>query len=487
MSKKKAPSIKTLVIDLDGTLVRSDMALELLMLTLRWAPHMVFYVIYLFLTDRAQAKRWMMQRIGDHIDPAHLPYEDEVLALINRHVEKGGTAWLVSGSDHELVGRIADHVGLFSRYQGSRPGHNLTSSRKAAFLVENLPDGFEYAGNSTQDYAVWKKATAGYGFRAPAASYSLTTDEGDPVKVTEMIKRTGFWRPLRKAMRLHQWAKNILVFVVPGLLLASLSGLDFVRLGIGFVCYGCMASGTYLLNDLFDIPDDRKHPTKKLRQIADGRLSVIAAGVSMLVLVGGSLVCAFVLEPMFGVVLATYAVTTIAYSFRLKRLAIVDVFVLAGLFSLRVWGGAEIVHAPPSAWLMMFIGMVFLSLALVKRYVEVTKTKPGQLVSGRGYRADDASAVLAFGAATANGAVISLAVYGLLAPDRLIDNAIVMMFVAGVVAAWFMRIWLVAVRGELNDDPVLFAVKDKVSLLCLLIVAIFLGAESSRDIWSSWF
>ena len=483
----KSDGTATLVVDLDGTLIRSDTTHELLILCARWAPLLLPLAVFKLLKDRASAKRWLVEKFGHHMDPAHLPYEEEALELVRQHTAAGGEAWLVSGSDHLIVGRISDHLGTFTRYQGSEPGQNLTSSRKAAFLKANLGDGYSYAGNSNQDLAVWKTSLHGYAFRAPRKAFSLKSDTGDAIQIHETIKRETSLRPLRKAMRLHQWAKNILVFVVPGLLLSQLNGFDILRVVLAFVCFGLMASGTYILNDLFDIPDDRRHHTKKLRQIADGRLSVPVAVAALVGLVSISLIGAILLDLSFAVVLTIYASVTIAYSFRLKRLPIVDVFILAALFSLRVWGGAEVVQATVSPWFMMFIGLVFLSLALAKRFVEVRKTASGGKVSGRGYHAEDAPMVMAFGAASANAAVLALAIYGLLAPNRLIDNAFVMMVVACVVGAWFMRIWLVAGRGELNDDPVLFAVKDKISLACLVIVAGFMGVESLRPVWSQWF
>lgn len=477
----------TLVVDLDGTLIRSDTTHELLVLCARWAPLLLPLAVFKLLKDKSSAKRWLVEKFGHHLDPAHLPYEEEVLTLVHDHANAGGDVWLVSGGDHELVGRISDHLGVFSRYQGSLPGRNLTSARKAEFLNAELKDGYSYAGNSNHDFAVWERSTGGYAFRAPKKAFRLKSADGKQLLVHEKVPRSRSWRPLLKTMRLHQWAKNILVFVVPGLLISELASVDLLKVFLAFICFGLMASGTYILNDLFDIPDDRRHETKKLRQIADGRLSVPAAVAAMTSLIFVSLIGALLLNWNFAFVLALYGIVTILYSFRLKRLPIVDVFILAGLFSLRVWGGAEVVSSTVSAWFMMFIGLVFLSLALAKRYVEIRKSVKGGTISGRGYRNEDGPMVLAFGAGASNAAVLALAIYGLLAPNRLIDNAFVMMVVACVVGAWFMRIWLVAGRGELNDDPVLFAVKDKVSLACLVVVAGLLGTESLRPLWSQWF
>jgi 4-hydroxybenzoate polyprenyltransferase len=262
--------------------------------------------------------------------------------------------------------------------------------------------------------------------------------------------------------------------------------IDVVNLLAAFVCFGFMASGTYLLNDLFDIQDDRKHSTKRLRQIASGQLSVPTAIAAFLVLTLGSLAGGFTISVGFGIMLLIYAFVTVAYSFRLKRLPIIDVFILAGLFTIRVWAGGIVVGAYTSVWFTMFIGLVFLSLALTKRYVEIQKSSSAS-ISGRGYRTGDAAFVLAFGAATGTAAVLALSIYGLLAPNRLLGNAALILIMAAILAAWFMRIWLIAVRGELHDDPVLFAIKDKVSLASLGVIALCFLIESAKPIWTNWF
>lgn len=477
---------QTLVMDLDGTLIRSDTTHELLVLCLRWQPFLLPLAILKLLKRRSAGKRWLVERFGHHIDPKDLPYEQNALSLVHQFRENNQEVWLVSGADDQIVKSIASHLGVFARAQGSTTEVNLTAANKTSFLTKHLSGDFAYAGNSTHDIDVWKSADRGYGFNAPSAAYALRA-KNDAPKVTEVIARKSSLPYLRKTMRLHQWMKNILIFVVPGLMLSTLTIANYLELLGAFICFGFMASGTYILNDLFDIPDDRKHATKKMRQIAAGNLSVPLASFALLALISSSVFGAFLLDEMFGWILILYALTTIAYSFRLKRLPVIDVFVLSALFTIRVWAGAFIVDAPPSAWLTLFIGLVFLSLALAKRYVEISKLSQRKSVSGRGYQAGDEPMVLAFGSAAANAAVISLAIYGLLAPSRLIDNPTIMTILAAIVAGWFMRIWLVAVRGQLNDDPVLFAVKDKVSLLCLFAAALLVASESLRPIWIQWF
>lgn len=484
MTEPATPPV--LVMDLDGTVIRSDTTHELLILCIRWAPLLFPVILVQLIFDRARAKRRLAEEFGKHLDAANLPYDEAALELVRTHREQGGSTWLVSGSDHILVERIALHLDCFDRHKGSDPGANLTSARKAQFLSEELPGGFLYAGNSRQDFAVWQKSGAGYTFRAPAEARYLVSETGQPVKLEEVVPPANGIKPLLKAMRLHQWAKNLLIFITPVLLLAHLEKIDVANLLAAFICFGFMASGTYLLNDLFDIQDDRKHSTKRLRQIAAGQLSVPAALAAFLVLTLGSLAWAFAISTGFGIMLLLYAFVTVVYSFRLKRLPIVDVFILAGLFTIRVWAGGIVVGAYTSVWFTMFIGLVFLSLALTKRYVEIQKSSSAS-ISGRGYRTGDAPFVLAFGAATGTAAVLALAIYGLLAPNRLLDNAALILIMAAILAAWFMRIWLIAVRGELHDDPVLFAIKDKVSLASLGVIALCFLIESAKPIWTNWF
>ncbi|MEO0466515.1 MAG: UbiA family prenyltransferase [Pseudomonadota bacterium] len=476
-----------LVFDLDGTLIRNDLTHELLVLCMRWYPHLFLLAIFQLIRSRSGGKRWLVERVGDHIHAEHLPYSATALDLIEAHRKTGGDVELVSGSDHELVERIASHLGVFSHAKGSTPPTNLVSSRKADHVAERHPDGFQYAGNSNQDITVWRESKGGYGFNAPSRAFRLKRADDTPIELVRIVEGSGPWRALLKAMRPHQWMKNLLIFMVPCLVISQLGWINGIEVIAGFLCLSLLASGTYIINDLFDIPDDRKHPSKQKRPLASGSLSVPLAGVAALSLVLGSLIGAFFLDITFGFVAASYTVITLAYSFRLKRIVVVDVMVLSCLFGVRVVAGAILVNAPPSIWLLTFIGMFFLSLALTKRYVEVVKMAQKGLVSGRGYRSDDAPVLLAFGVACAVGSVIAFLTYGLLADVRVIENSGIVLSLAGVLIAWLMRLWLLTARGEMNDDPVLFAVKDRTSLLTLMLLTSLVLFETSRPVWQSLF
>jgi 4-hydroxybenzoate polyprenyltransferase len=476
-----------LIVDLDGTLIRNDLTHELLILCLRWKPHLAPLALYKLFVARSEGKRFLAQLVGHHVDPANLPYEPAVIDLIDRHRRDGVQIELVSGTDHLIVARVSEHLGAFGGAYGSGGGVNLVSGRKAEFLRQRHADGYLYVGNSSQDIEVWKQSKGGFGVRAPAEAYTLTNVDGEPVSVEEIAKKSSAITPLLNALRLHQWAKNLLLFVVPGLFVAELTLHDWLNLIQGFLCFGVMASATYLINDLFDIPDDRAHVKKRARPLAAGTLSVPLAVVLIVAGFLGSLAWAFLLDGVFGSVLAIYAFATVAYSFRLKRLPVVDVFILAGLFGIRVIAGAAIIQVPTSAWLLTFIALLFLSLALVKRYVEVRGLNGRDKISGRGYVAEDAPLLLSVGASAGFTSILSLVIYGLLAEHRAIDNSAIILAVASIQAGWNMRIWMLAGRGQLNEDPVMFAVKDKISLVCLAAIAALIGFEASRPIWSNWF
>ena len=475
-----------LVFDLDGTLIRNDLTHELLVLCARWKPHLLPIAIFKFLVNKSEAKRYLAEKLHLHYDARHLPYDPDVIELMKAHKGKGARVEIVSGSDHILVQKVADHLEV-DFFKGSEPGNNLTSARKAAFLRERHGDSFVYVGNSTADYAVWRAARKGYGVNAPAGSYRLKHTDGKAVEVERLVDKRGWLKPLLKNMRLHQWAKNVLIFVVPGLVLPTLDAVDFIKLILAFFCFSLLASATYILNDLFDIPDDRAHHSKHARPLASGALSVPLAVTFMAVVIPATIVLSFLISTAFGITTLVYGVMTCAYSFRLKRLPVLDVFILAGLFMIRVLAGGNVIGAPPTGWLLTFIGTFFLSLAIGKRYVEVVRTRDKGSVSGRGYVASDEIPLLAMGTAAGFSSVISLLIYGLLSESQIFHSEITILMSSALLAAWVLRFWMIAGRGELNDDPVIFAVKDKVSLLSLGCIGLIMGLDITRPVWANLF
>ncbi len=487
MSKDSGAVTKpTLVLDLDGTLIRNDLTFELFALCARANPILFVFALFKAMFDRAGAKRLLAARFQRHINPAELPYQPEILDLAARYKSEGHQVELVSGSDEALVSQVARHLDL-KFHKGSTPGTNLTAAQKAAFLVQRHGENFVYAGNSKSDYPVWRAGQGGYAINAPSGAFRLKKPDGTPVSVTELVAPQSELPALWRSLRLHQWAKNLLLFIVPAIQIVNLEQMDFVRLSLAFLCFSMLASATYVLNDLFDIQDDRQHRTKRNRPLANGTLSIPIAAWFLLLIIPATIYIAFFITPSFGWVSVTYFIVTAIYSFRLKRIAVADVFTLAGLFSSRVIAGAYVVDFPPSGWLLTFIGSFFLSLAIGKRFVEVRALEPGKAVAGRGYIAGDTIPLLAAGASIGTIAVLAMLIYGLSAPITVFNSETVVLVGSALLLAWVLRFWLLAGRGEITDDPVEYAVKDKTSLTLLAAISLIFAYDLTGPLWQNLF
>lgn len=475
-----------LVLDLDGTLIRNDLTYELFVLCARWNPILLIYAVFVAFADRAKAKRLLAEKFGRQIDVARLPYEPKTLELLETYRSNGHDVALVSGSDERLVKSIAQHLKIDS-FKGSSPGTNLTSTRKAAYLTETYGRNFRYAGNSKADFAVWRAGQGGYGVNAPEKAYRLKTTDGSDTPVNKLVERQNEWAALLRGLRIHQWAKNSLLFVVPMIQITNLNAADFLSLFWAFFCFSLLASATYILNDLFDIQDDRQHQTKRKRPLASGRLSVPLAVWFTLLSIPSAILLSFAINSAFGTALLAYLVVTILYSFRLKRVAVVDVFTLAGLFSLRVIAGGYVVAYPPSGWLLTFIGTFFLSLAIGKRFIEVHALEDAAVVAGRGYVSSDAVPLLATGAATGAIAVLALLIYGLSAPITVFNSETVVLVASTLLLSWVLRFWLLAGRGEITADPVEYAIKNRTSLTILAAISLILISDLTGPMWQNLF
>ena len=322
---------------------------------------------------------------------------------------------------------------------------------------------------------------------APSQSYRLKKADGSIACVEKLSEKHTPIKPLIKAMRPHQWAKNALLFVVPALFLPKLTIHDGANLILAFVCFSLLASATYILNDLFDMPDDREHHSKHKRPLASGLLGVPLAVAFMAIIIPACIVLSFFISTIFGITTAIYGITTISYSFRLKRIPVLDVFILAGLFMIRVIAGANVVGYPPTGWLLTFIGTFFLSLALGKRYVEVMRSRDKGKVSGRGYVIQDEIPLLTAGTSVGFASVIVLLIYGLLSSTVVFNFQLTVLLSAAILATWMLRFWIIAGRGELNDDPVVYAIKDRTSFTYLALIGLLMGFDITRPLWATLF
>ena len=398
-------------------------------------------------------------------DVAMLPFRADLLQWLREERARGRRVVLVADGDPQLAEQIAAHLELFDEVART-DGGGSAAERKRRALVERFGErGFDYAGSDAADMAVWETSRG-------------AIVVGDR-KLSERVGRTArllhfFAAPkptLRtwiKAIRLHQWVKNALVFLPA--LLAHRVGEPAVILnsGMAFVAFGCCASSVYVTNDLFDLASDREHPRKRRRPFAAALLSVRSGIIASCIL----LLCASLLATLIGskfvLVLACYYVVTWAYSLRLKRLALLDVMTLAGLYTLRIISGSAATHIELSFWLLAFSVFLFLSLGFVKRYAELYDSrKAGKLVGhGRGYGPDDLPLIMSLGTASGYSAVVVIALYiNSVDSIALYRHHKSMWLICPLMLFWISRVWMLTARGQMHDDPVVFAMRDRISLL----------------------
>lgn len=460
-------SSHAIVVDLDGTLVNSDMLVENLFLFLRLHPLRVFELFFWLLRGKAYFKR----RLADVVVPGvgDLPYNKPLLEWLRQRKASGAVLVLATASDQRIADAVAGHLGIFDEVFGTGE-QNLSSSRKQAFLVNRYGERrYEYVGNSSADLPVWRSAAVIHVANPESGVLAAARKLG---KVGEVFDgRKAYLRTLFKAMRVHQWAKNALIFV-PLLASHRMLELPLVWSGIvAFVAFGFCASSVYLLNDLLDLPDDRRHPTKRDRPLAAGTLPILHA----LFLIPGLLVVAFglaawLLPPAFVAVLTGYYVLTLVYSAWLKRIVMLDVVTLAMLYTVRVIAGAAAMSLAVTFWVLAFCMFIFLSLAFVKRYTELRDARhkgDKDKSAGRGYYPDDFELLASLGGASGYIAVMVLALYiNDTAATKLYATPEWMWVACPLLLFWLSRVWLLAHRGQMHDDPIVFALRDGVSRWC---------------------
>jgi 4-hydroxybenzoate polyprenyltransferase len=467
---RQPESDRPLVVDLDETLLATDLLLESLFAYLSTNPLRVVKVVSSLSRGRAQLKADVARETS--IDVALLPYNQEVLSLIQNARDSGREVYLASASNERYVERVADGLGLFVGWFASNDTRNLSGKAKADLLVERFgARGFDYIGNSRADLAVWAVAAGNVGVGAPAR-VAAELRRLDPAARFLPAPGRGLHDWL-KLFRVHQWTKNGLVFVP--ILAAHLFTLSGIMAAVGgAVCFSLVASATYVINDLVDVQSDRKHRSKKKRPLASGTVPIgkaLAAAVAFILI---AFALALALSLPFAAVLATYMVATIAYSFWLKRKMMVDIVTLASLYTLRVIGGAAVVNMMPSEWIIAFSMFLFTSLALLKRYVELTGRIDASLPDppDRNYRKTDVPMLGALAAASGLNAVTVFALY--ISSDtvhRLYRHPLALWIICPILLYWIGRALILADRRLIDDDPVKFALRDPISLLAVALIA----------------
>jgi 4-hydroxybenzoate polyprenyltransferase len=471
-STLSAETGRPLCVDLDGTLVKSDTLFDGVCQFVRKKPAQIWRLPLWLAGGRARLKMEVARRAP--LDPARLPYNAELLRYLQTQRNAGRAIYLTTGAEGALAERVAAHLGIFAGVLASDGVTNLTSGKKLASLKSRF-GSFDYIGNSRADLPLLAQAEEAMtanpsrGLRLALQLRRMT------VSRTFMDKRP-MPRTLLKAIRIHQWAKNILL-LLPLLLSHNLRPGSVAAAIAAFFCFSFMASANYLVNDLLDIESDRCHQAKRFRPFAAGDLSV-SGGIGLALLLSASSVALLPLLPYgFALWLGLYILLTAAYSFYLKRLAVVDVLVLSGLYTLRMLAGGAATGTEISHWLAGFSCFLFLSLAMVKRFSELENLRQRGVAAphGRGYLVDDLEQIRAFGTSSATAAVVVFSLYiSRLDVAALYKHAGRLWLIVPLMLFWLYRVWLLASRGELDDDPVIFAIRDRVSLAvgaCVLAIA----------------
>jgi 4-hydroxybenzoate polyprenyltransferase/phosphoserine phosphatase len=469
-----------LVVDLDGTLLRSDLLIETGLLFLRDQPHRFLAPLQWLLRGKAALKYQLAH--ATEIDVSVLPYDDAVLEFIERERAQGRRVVLATASHRGIAEQVASHLGLFDEVIATDGDSNLSAEAKRDVLVATFGErGFDYAGDAHDDLPVWGAARRAYVVNATPAVERRARAAGN---VTGVIgsPRSGLadWA---RALRLHQWLKNLLVFVPLVAAHRYSEGHLVLNALLAFFTFGLCASSVYVLNDLLDLRDDRHHALKRLRPFASGRLSIAYGLAAVPLLFGGAFgLAAWQLPMAFTAVLGGYYALTLAYSLWLKRRMVIDVITLTALYTSRIIAGGVALMISPSFWLLAFSMFMFLSLALVKRYAELFRLRARSDEStarGRGYNADDLPMLAALGAASGYIAVLVLALYvndgdttELYRHDQFIWLA------CPLLLTWISRAWMLAHRGQMNEDPVIFAIRDRVSLVIGALVALVFWAAT---------
>lgn len=473
-----------LVVDLDGTLIKTDLLAETASQFLIEQPFRFFKLLVWLAKGKGAIKSQLAK--FTRVDVAAQPYNEELLIWLREEKAQGRHIVLATASHRLLADQVAEHLGLFDEVFATEGNVNLKANAKRDALVRRYSErGFDYVGNDWPDVAIWQSAAQAHVVsRSPrliekVRSYGnlgVIMDDGKPPLAVALFK----------AMRPHQWVKNLLV-IIP-LLAAHQYGAraSVLQALLAFLVFGFTASSVYLLNDLVDVADDRNHPRKRRRPLAAGHLSLLHGWLAWPAL----LVLAFTLAGLglpwrFTASLAAYFVLTVAYSLQLKQVPVVDVLTLAGLYTLRIIAGAAAVGVPLSFWLLSFSMFLFLSLAFIKRYSELRHARDaGQSnpLRGRGYVPQDLELASSLGGNAGYIAVLVLALYiqdshtaSLYATPRFIWLA------CPLLLFWISRAWLIAHRGNMHDDPIIFALKDRVSwVVFMLFATVFVLAKVVR-------
>jgi 4-hydroxybenzoate polyprenyltransferase/phosphoglycolate phosphatase-like HAD superfamily hydrolase len=472
---------RPLCVDLDGTLVGTDTLWESLVILLRSKPWLAVLVPFWLFGGRASFKRQVASRVV--FDAAALPYREDLLSALQDSKQRGRRLVLVTAADSDIATKVAAHVGLFDDVFASDGEENLKADQKRDHLVRTYGvDGYDYIGDSLADLPVFENAARGF---LVGAHSGVAARAAQNRKIVLVSHRPSILKALIKELRIHQWAKNALV-VLPVVLRPGLPTFEVVlRAVIAAFAFSLCASAGYVLNDLLDLPADRAHATKRARPFASGALPVQYGPPLFL----GLLVVAFVLSMFtlpgaFSLMLGLYFVGTVSYSLYFKRRLLLDVMILAALYTHRILAGGIATSIAISAWLLGFSMFLFLSLAFGKRYVELQQLASDEKIKNRDYYRVDLDQIGSMG--TASGYIAAL-VFSLYVENGAHRGAYreqnILWLAVPVLLYWISRIWIITGRGQMQDDPVKYALKDRVSFVCAIVIGLIAALARFTPDW----
>lgn len=458
-----------LVVDLDGTLTPTDTLVESVVKLIKQRPLALFLLVLWLVKGRSVLKT----RIAEctQLTISTLPLRQNLLDYLFSEKARGRKLMLATAAHRRIAESVADRLKLFDVVVGSDECTNLKGKAKLHIIKQHYPDGFVYAGDSKADLPIWLEAK---GAILAGASARISNKVRNAMQVeAEFSNARAGWAVWMRALRLHQWAKNLLLFVPLFTGFSFFEPLQLARIAVAFFAFSLAASATYLVNDLWDLDSDRVHPRKRFRPLASASVAITqGVGVAALLLCV-SFVLAALVSPGFLGMLGLYLVLTSAYSWVLKRYVLIDVLMLSVLYTLRILAGSFAVNVPLSSWLLAFSVFTFFSLALVKRCSELVVLERRGVTSaqGRDYQVADLTVLWALGCASSIAAIV---VFGLFisAPETLShypSHDLLWLAAIGLIY-WQARLWIKTNRGEMHDDPIVFAIRDSGSRITVLVV-----------------
>jgi 4-hydroxybenzoate polyprenyltransferase len=478
-----------LCVDLDGTLVKSDTLVDSVLLLARQQPADILRIPGWIAQGKPQFKNHVTQAVT--LDVEHLPYNRALLEWLRAEHGAGRAIYLATAADRRLAERVADYLGIFSGVLASDGQTNLAGENKLQAFRERFGERFCYIGNAKPDVPLLTACESPMTAN-PQRALRTGLRSAKTTVTANFEDRSSTLKSWLRAVRLHQWAKNTLIFV-PLVLAHAWNATRIGAAVVAFFSFGLCASATYIVNDLLDLEADRRHPRKRRRPFAAGDLSAIAGVGAVFLMMAASFALATLVPRMIRAVpgthaellpnnflfwLLVYTVTTLTYSLYLKRTLLLDVFVLSGLYTVRILAGSAATGVTISEWLGGFSVFFFLSLAFVKRFSELEslRERGGEVPAGRGYHVSDVEQLRAFGTGSMFAAVLVTTLY-ISNPQTslLYEHAKRLWLVVPVLLLWLSQVWMLASRGEMHDDPVVWAITSKRSLL--------LGAVMAAVVW----